>query len=360
MFGSNERYREAAPFLYMMTTVLCYSAAPVFFSMGEAVASPFLFTGIYSACLPVVVGTAMPVMFRKTLMRPEVLRDISAECKSGLMMFSIAVHCGFVLFALGLAFVDIAVMSVLYQTWPLFWMLAMSFMFRGTDRYRKITPGTFGFAFMAMAGVWLVVSSGDASLGASALFGALSAGGLAGLFLAIMTSVCAGARSVTLKMGDRLASAHTPPAEKKRLAVIFTMVMTVICQGVASVVFVAIGIGTGETISGRQVFLAIACGVTTNTIGMITLRLANLNTRNLGVNAMAYTTPLVTLAWLWLFSMLGVQRVDHLVLGAVGIATANTVITAGASIKAGYRILAAFVWTVGTVVYLYGTGGFGG
>ena len=67
--------------------------------------------------------------------------------------------------------------------------------------------------------------------------------------------------------------------------------------------------------------------------GSIAWRKANIYTTNLGINALAYATPVLSLIWLFSLGQANVTRVDYLVIGAAAIITANLLINFEAEIR---------------------------
>ena len=93
-------------------------------------------------------------------------------------------------------------------------------------------------------------------------------------------------------------------------------------------------------------------GVLTQAVAALLLRKSNLTTNNLGVNALAYLTPIFSLAWLWLFSEIAVASVPYLVIGTAAIVATNLLINFEAERLLGFKALVIFLWVCGTVAYL--------
>ena len=88
--------------------------------------------------------------------------------------------------------------------------------------------------------------------------------------------------------------------------------------------------------------------------GAICLRKGNLIAGNPGINAVAYGTPLVGLAWLILFSQVAVARFDYLALGAGAIVAANVLISFESEIRWRLRVLTLALGACRAVVCLRG------
>ena len=86
--------------------------------------------------------------------------------------------------------------------------------------------------------------------------------------------------------------------------------------------------------------------------GSIFLRQANLKTKHLGVNALSYTTPIFSLVWLGIFSLINIPHIDYLIIGAAAIVVANLLINFEVSVRRAYKSLVLSLWVFGALVYL--------
>ena len=278
------------------------------------------------------------------------------------MVVSVMGNFGFVLFALGLHFVDVSIAAILYETWPLILMLLMYRLFldkdkdRDSQRYRPISPPTMIFLAVAIAGVALVILSHSEtpSLLQSGWRDFANPETLLGVFLVIMAGACAAANSACLlKAGALLARAHTHAESLETREIVFAAIMTCIAQVIAAVTLCAVGVIAAETISLRQLLYASLGGCFVISIGIVAFRVANLKTDDLGVNAIAFATPLIALVLLWMFSSLETPHLDYLIVGAMGIVAANLLINAEADKRHAYKALVVSLWAFGTFVYFH-------
>ena len=338
----------------MMIAVVAYSAFPILYKLGGAEASPFLFAGIWLGSVGIGLGAVILFIKRKLLFKPKVIEEIKSHCKTGLMLVSVVGSGGSALFALGLAFVDVSVAAILFELWPLFLMLLVSFLFKGSQRYHTVSVGTVIFVFLAIAGVALVILSHNDThqplLGNRDDFA--DVGTWFGVFLVLMAAGCWAAQGAgTLKIGALLAekNAHTENRETGEL--VFATFITCIGNALAGVVLCVIGLIVSETISLHQLSYAVIGSLIVYSIGTVAFKAANLRTNDLGVNTLAYATPLVTLIWLWMLSILNVPHLDYLIIGAMGIVASNLLINAEASKRDAYKALVVSLLVFGTVIY---------
>ena len=346
---------QVIPASFMMLAVLCYSIVPLLFKLGDAEGAPILFTGIQQLSMGIVVGITILTFNWKLLVRKSVRKNIAYQCRTSLMLISIIGHGGWVLFAIALSFVDISVAAILFETRPLLLMLLISFLFRNDPRYRPLTTGTMIFVVMALAGVCLVVASHNEAplhLLLKQEAGVISYATLLGGVLVLVSAFCgATSPAFSLKMGAELAKRHADYEGQKRAEFIFVVALTSIGQIIAGVVLCLVGFAVSESVSMHQVAYSGFTGVFVTSLGITAIRVANMTTNNLGVNALAYITPLVALAWLWSLSLVNVTHFDYLVIGAMGIVAANMLINAKADKRTAYGALVVSLWIFGTITY---------
>ena len=155
-----------------------------------------------------------------------------------------------------------------------------------------------------------------------------------------------------------------PEADENSLALCFSVIALLIASVVSVVVSLVIGLVSSESVSlttslitiyGMNFtapMIAVFGGITTHAIGGVAWRKANFATKNLGINAISYTIPILSLIWLFWLTDAGVERWDYLIIGAVAIITANLLINFEAEIRLGFKALILALGTCGVIVYL--------
>ena len=137
---------------------------------------------------------------------------------------------------------------------------------------------------------------------------------------------------------------------------LFSLCCVLTGQGIANLIGAvlqgSIGFASGESITLESAAIALGTGAVVASIGRTAMRMANLTTTNLGINAMTYAVPVVSLVWLLLFDQTEVLRLDYLVIGAVAIVTTSLLISFEAEIRFGFKALILALWGAGTLVYL--------
>ena len=353
------------PALYMIIVVATFSTIPALFELGGAEKSPFLFSGILQIGIGLGLGTAIVLLKKKLPLEKELLlvpaigEVVRSHYNTGLIVASVIGSCFPVLFALGLRFVDVSIAAILYETSPLFLIMLMSLLFydkmkkKNEQRYNALSIDTMFFIFLAMAGVALVVLSQNSALEPLQEIRSNFAtrGTLLGAGLVLLSAVCAAMRpACTAKIGDSLAKETPNTTGRKIEEIVFSTFMTCVCSVIAGGTFCVLGLIMSETISSHQLFYA-SLGGFADAVAIVAFRTAILKTKDLGVNAISFATPLVALMWLWALSLIDVPHLDYLIIGAMGIVASNLLVNAEASKRVAYKALVASLWVFGTVVY---------
>ena len=89
-----------------------------------------------------------------------------------------------------------------------------------------------------------------------------------------------------------------------------------------------------------------------NGLGALAFRYANLGTTSLGVNAMLYLRPVLSLAWLGVFATVTVYRSDFLWIGATAVIAVNALINFRSEDRPGGKWLVLSLLGSGFVVYM--------
>ena len=343
------------PVIWMIMAVISFSVLPILLKFGLAEISPFLFSGVIHFSCAAGLATGL-LLFRNGLPVYRPLIDCARNHPWLLAVGSIAA-CEFVLLSAGLAFIDVSLAGILFETWPIFMLLVVVIMDRGTKRYNPVSMGIVLLFFQALAAATLVILSHSDSHGflLHGYAGLVDSRTLAGIAL-VLTAACFGAAfgACTLRLGTLMSARVITSRHKVSPEVVYAVVMTMMCKIFGGVALCIIGLVLSETLTAHQLFYAVATGVLANSAGAICFRVANLKSGNLGVNALSYATPLFTLAWLWFLSMLDVPHMDYLIIGVMGVVSANLLINAAPATRGGYKVLVGALWAFGTLIYLDG------
>ena len=201
-----------------------------------------------------------------------------------------------------------------------------------SNRYRRMGFQDWLLMGAALAGVGLVTLS---------QFGGVTTEGgwrlLWGVLLAVACAFTASWMSFRFRLGKRLYDRGRGTAEgvedrKDELACVLAVSLVANVPGMVSSLLIGLTFFPGETGTGVlsgfvsvPVVWVVILG-TASSLGHIAFVHANLETTNLGVNAMNYLNPVLSLVWLGWFATVDVARADFLWVGAATVIAANALI----------------------------------
>ena len=123
-------------------------------------------------------------------------------------------------------------------------------------------------------------------------------------------------------------------------------------SGLSLVVLLIIAFYFREQFTTHILLAGLLAGFFVVSLSGTAVRQANLLTKNLGINALRYTTPIFAILWLLLFRDPIFPQIDFLVIGVTAIIIANLLLTFGSKIRTGYKSLILLLWLCGTSAYL--------
>ena len=339
---------------YMMLAVTLFSSLPLVIERGGGGQTPFLFNAGMNAGVSVGSLVFIAILYRRLVFNPANLLVIGRRAVDVKLALSVVATFNFALFAWSTRLIDVSVAAILFETWPILLILLMARLFPGGARYREPAPEMLLLLVLSLAGFAFVV------VGQAGGFANIQTGGLSALVVGV---VLAGAGAVatsftafSFRWGTDVV--HAIPAEARQgigehsLEMFGVLVAFFIANTVAAVLNGYAGMNTGESMDSRTLLTAFVLGAAINGIANVAWRKANLITDNLGINALANTTPVFSLVWLFLFFQVAPERPDYLIIGAVGIITVNLLINSEAEIRFGFKALLLGLWACGAFVYL--------
>ena len=336
--------------LYMVVAVVLFSALPITFSIGGASNAPFLFVALME--LSAFISSVI-YLFReyKKKTNQATLKIILNNLRHPAIFFGVFGLFTYVLFAFALRYVDEAVAAVLIGTSHIFTVILMARLFDEEERYAKFTTQKWFLFAVALVGVGFVIfsqsSTIDNAVGELFTFAALGGVGLL-LVAAFLAAIGLPA--------NQLWGSYVSRKVNDDDEIFYTVVASSIGLAIGVFVLIVIGLSSGEniqSIGGVGVLSAITYGLLGHGVGHIFFRIANARTTNLGINALFYLIPAVSLIWLALASRIDVPRIDWLIIGVIAIIVANLLLNFKAEIRSAYKALIIAVWVCGMAVYLH-------
>ena len=342
--------------IYMLVVVLGISLVPLVFDLGQASERPFLFNagwrlGVALGCL-----VCLAVFYRRLLLNRAILSSVLHRLPRWALVLAALGNCEYMLFAWATQYMDIAAVTVIYEVWPILLILLVERLYRREGRFRAVGGGTVSLLLIAFIGIVFVVVGQAGSIGGLSSNDGQNWGLITGLALAVGAALLAPLMAFGFRWGSdlaaELASSSSDHESKPSLEMFCAIVAFLVSSSGAAVFNTGAGLISGETIGLRVLTISVVGGALTNAIAGIAWRKVNFTTTNLGINALAYMTPVVSLSFLAMFSQVEIPRPDYLVIGMVAVVAANLLINFEAEIRWGFRSLILALGACGAVVYL--------
>ena len=336
--------------IYILAAVVLFSALPITFSLGGASNAPFLFVALMYLFYLINNITYLFVVYRKKI-NQKTFKTIMKNVRNPAIFYGSFVTFGYVFFAFALRYVDEAIGAVLIETSYIFTVILMARLFGKEGRYAELTTQKWFLFAMALIGVGFVIVSQSATLG-SVIDELFTYTALGGVGLVLMAAFLAG---LGLPM-NQLWGSDVSRSVNEKDEVFYTIVANSIGKTISVPVLFGVGLLSGESfgsLSGLGILSAIVYGFFGLGIGDLFFRIANAKTTNLGINALFYLIPAVSLVSLELASLIDIPRVDWLIIGLVAVITANLLLNSTAEIRAAYKALIIALWVCGMLVYLH-------
>ena len=258
------------------------------------------------------------------------------------ILLTILGNCEYALFAWSLKFIDIAVTTILFQSWPIFFLVLSALVLR---RDARVDPSGKGFISLflliglGLIGFVFIIFSQTGE------FGEFSERGISHLLIGL--ALAAGAMTLSnLKafgiewardLGQQLSGSLRGLGSDP--AIFFVIISLMISSLGAAVVGLAVGLGRGETFDLELLGVAFVAGLVINTTAGLMWRKANMSDDDISFNALGYAIPILSLLFLFFFERADITRVDYLILGATAIIVANLLINFEAEVRWSFEAL---------------------
>ena len=307
---------------YMLITVVLHSLLPIAFVIGAADKAPFLFSGLVFLFSGISSIIYLFVQY-KHLLNHQTYNLIRKHLWNSSLIWFVASFLNYVIFAFALRFVDASIAAILIETSPIFMIIFMTQIFKGADRYEPIAKQEWALFLLAFIGITFIVTSQSQTI--NKWYQLFDANTLIGCGLLIITAILRGLAVPTTIMWGNMLSKKTQNNDHAN-QIFFTIVAGIIGRISSSIIFLIIAVVLGESIHAIK-----AIGITSAALygffaagfAGITVRIANIKTSSLSINALFYLTPAVSLIWLGLASKIDVPRIDWLIVGLVLIIFSN-------------------------------------
>ena len=372
---------------YALMSVVLFSLIPFLFYKGNAADAPFVFNSVwrFGGFIGIVLFF---VAFYYRFIRSHIARKVIYRglFKWGFVALIMA-QFSYTTFAWATAFIDIAIASVLYDTWPIAFVFYLSYLTNRQKKQRgnalKIPLSSYVLMILGLVGVCFTIMSKYGGFDFPSVdYGKFIAGIGLSILSVILVVITAHAFTLSTRLGNMYKKlSYKYKYDKKEIdtysyyannevvlrfppSVLFscalwggaTLIVSFlnICFGL---LFGKIGIddliNIEQTLSFYSFAVAISGGVIVAVLATVFWRAANLLTTNPAVNVTGYLTPVFAIFWLYLINAIDVQRFDFLIIGMIIIVVVNVLINIEASIRLGYKTLIIALWAFGTIAYFH-------
>ena len=354
--ATNGELRDRKAVAWMMLSVIPVSFLGLVIAWAEPSTSPLLYAALDNIFAALLISLAA-VKFCPRLFSPQVVRLVMHPPRKAARMNFLMLPCiasGLLtlpLLALASAYLGVMSAIIIFELRSIFLILLNRNLFQNTGRYRPLTVWTWFLLVLGLVGFGFVTigQSGGGLLGVDISLSALG-GSLLGLIAAFSSASLV---SFSIKHASMLHRVVKEETGEHIDEVFCTFVSLLAGRIIAGVVLIFASIHLSEDWTIRILSAGFITGAFITAVSNIAFRQANLLTKNLGINALRYTTPLFAVLWLILFADPVFSNVAFLVVGASAIITSNLLINFEAEIRFGYKAFVISLWACGMLVYLY-------
>ena len=268
------------------------------------------------------------------------------------ILLTILGNCEYALFAWSLQYIDITMATIVFQSWPIFFLILSALLLRENIRHLHngktalslfllVSLSVIGFAFIVFSQSGEIGHLGNVSrliTGVVLVAGAMALGNLKAF------GIDWGRRLGNQLSGDLTGLGSSP-------AMFFVLVSFLISSFGAAAVGLIVGLGRSETWDMEILGMAFLGGMVVNGTAGIMWRKANMADDDIGFNALGYAIPVVAILFLLLFGMAGVSQIDYLIIGVMAIVVANLLINFEAEVRWSFEALILALGGCGTLIY---------
>ena len=255
-------------------------------------------------------------------------------------------------------FIDTALVTVITAAWLILFVIYQK-QHDESNRYQRIPVQDWLLMGTALLGVALVTLSQSGGIMTEAGWRLLW-----GILLATASAVCLSWISFKFRLGTELYAStcrtrQDKEVRKDELACVLAVSIAadtaaMLLLGSILIVLNLFSTHTASNLGGLvsiPVVWIIGVGIA-NALGSVAWRYANLQATNLGVNAMQYLRPVLSLVWLASFATVTVYRTDFLWVGAAAVVSVNALINFRSEDRAGFKWLVLSLLGFGFVIYM--------
>ena len=344
----------------MAMAVLFFALIPLFISIGRA-NNPFLISSAIRVGMVAFCALVLVIFYLRLLKGEGVLDYIRQRSFSREIFLVLIGHFEVVVFALSLRWIDPSATAILFEIWPILLIFVVARWTGGESR--RLDRQMLAFVVIAFVGVVFVLASqsGGWEILLADFSGDASSGAYIGVLLALgsaFLSALAGfgwVWSYKAINDDRLPDALKSEVSGNSLEMFFLLVGFTITCAISAVIHGIIGFSVEgirfEFANVSGIYVALLGGALIG-CGNVLWRFATAMTFDMGIHAMSYFTPVISIVILFVAGQVGDVRVDYFLIGTMAIVVSNLLIRFEAEIRLGFKALLMALVVAGALVYL--------
>ena len=268
------------------------------------------------------------------------------------ILLAILGNCEYALFAWSLQYIDITMATIVFQSWPIFFLIISALLLRENIRHLhngKTALSLFLLISLSIIGFAFIVFSQSGEIGQLGNVSRLATGVVLVAGAMALGNLKAFGIDWGRRLGNQLSGSISGLGSSP--AMFFVLVSFLISSFGAAAVGLIVGLGRAENWDTEILGMAFIGGLVVNGTAGIMWRKANMADDDIGFNALGYAIPVVAILFLLLFGMAGVSQVDYLIIGVMAIVVANLLINFEAEVRWSFEALILALGGCGTLIY---------
>ena len=316
------------PLRYMIAASLAGSFMPLIIHLAGSSQSPFFINALLRAATAIGCIIFLLSFRRNASITPwefsQIRKNILVWPANRPILWAIMGSMEYGLFALSTRFIRIPVTTILFEMHPVAIILMASWLFRGTQRYHQNNRATA--IPIALSTLGLVLVNGSQLGGLGDITPRFLWTSLIGIGLAALGIASASLSLFGIRWGANLSRRLRPGEQARDFEFHMSVISYLMVSTLSAPISMAIGLTSGETMTAQAATITLAGALSANSVAGIAWRKSLLSTRNLGVNAVGFGTPVLSIFWLYWIGHAQVARWDYLAIGTAAIILANLII----------------------------------
>lgn len=300
----------------MGTAVFLWSWTPLTIAVTGGSVGPFMFVLLTAA-------TGIPIWLihllryhRELTLNKQTWKTVTKLLRTRDGLYAVLVGFDIALFVAATQYIDTTIVAIVVACYPILFIKQLK---NHNTTYQPLTTHNWATITTAAAGAALVILSQNHHLTTHNKWWHLPTG----LTLATGSMILTSWLAYRFKLGKQLHQ-HTPTTNPNKLACVLIISVAGSLTHLTLLTPLAL-LTKPETIPTHHILLILLLGAAGGTADIL-FRHANLTTKNLGINTLEHTQPILALTWLTLFTTNNVTHPTWLTIGAAGIIAANLLI----------------------------------